>query len=127
MVIPQILFNFVRGKAIGLYIINLINITTMKKWLLILTVGLTAASCQWWHETFDDPEECMEWYLDEMSEADDLDEFEEIANDYSIWYQNLGRVEQWKADKAWDEWRENHESKIEKIDERFNKVYTKYR
>lgn len=126
MVIPQILFNFVRGKAIGLYIINLIYITTMKKWLLILAVGMAATSCQWWHETFDDVEECTEWYLEEMAEADDLEDFEEIANDYSLWYKDLGRVEQWKADKAWDEWREEHESKSEKIDERFDKIYVKY-
>ena len=53
----------------------------MKKWLLILAVGFTAVSCTWWHETFDDTEECTEWYIEEMSEADDLDEFEEIAND----------------------------------------------
>ena len=126
MVIPQILFNFVRGKTIGLYIINLINITTMKKWFLILAVGMTAASCQWWHETFDDVEECTEWYLEEMAEADDLEDFEEIYNDFGLWYKDLGRVEQWKADKAGYEWREEHESKYEKIDERFHKIDVKY-
>ena len=99
----------------------------MKKWLLILAVGFTAVSCTWWHETFDDTEECTEWYIEEMSEADDLDEFEEIANDLSLWYKDLGRVEQWKADKAFNEWYENHESKAEKIKERYEKVYTKYR
>ena len=98
----------------------------MKKWLLILTVGLTAASCQWWHETFDDVEECTEWYLEEMAEADDLEDFEEIFNDFGLWYDDLGRVEQWKSDKAADDWFEDNESKDEKIRERLKDVNEKY-
>lgn len=44
----------------------------MKKLLLLLAVCLTAVSCQWWHETFDSPEECAKWYIEEMVEADNL-------------------------------------------------------
>jgi hypothetical protein len=99
----------------------------MKKWLLILAVGLTAASCQWWHETFNDPEECVVWYLDKLAETKDLDEFEELYNDYTIWYEDLGYIDQIKCEKAAREWREDHEDEWEDIDERNDKLYEKYR
>ncbi len=98
----------------------------MKKWLLILAVGLTAASCQWWHETFDDPEECAVWYLEKMADAEDLEEFEDISEDFSLWAKDLGRVDGWKCDKAYEEWAEDNESKAEKIEDRYEEVYEKY-
>ena len=99
----------------------------MKKWLLILAVGLTAASCQWWHETFDDVEECTEWYLEELAKTKDLDEFEELYNDYSIWRSDLGWTDQLKAYQADDKWRKDNEEKADKIDERYDKLYDKYK
>ena len=62
----------------------------MKKWLLILAVGITTVSCQqWWHENFCDVEECEEWYLKEMSETNDLDEFEEALKSLKIFRSSM--------------------------------------
>ena len=99
----------------------------MKKWILILAVGITATSCQWWHETFDDPEECTEWYLEELSKTSDLKEFEDIYNDYTSWINDLNLTELYKASQAEKDWMKAHEDKWEKINERQNKVYEKYK
>lgn len=95
----------------------------MKKWLLILAVGLTAASCQWWHETFDDPEECAEWYSEQMWKAiqdNDVDEFIEVYNDADAYRKSLGEVDQKKADEASDKWMEKNVDK-EKLKEFYEK------
>ena len=98
----------------------------MKKLLLLVAVCLTLTSCKWWHETFDDTNECAVWYVEQMYEADDLDDFEDIANDFYLWMKDLGKVEQWKAEKALDEWSEENEKKSEKIDKRFKELNEKY-
>lgn len=98
----------------------------MKKWILILAVGITATSCQWWHETFDDPEECTEWYLNELNEADDIEEFEEIYNDFTIWRSDLGQVDKWKATAKRDEWYDENEKKAEKIEKNIDKLRAMY-
>jgi hypothetical protein len=99
----------------------------MKKWLLILAVGLTAASCQWWHETFDDVKECEEWYLDKLADTDDLEDFEEVYNDYTIWRGDLGEIDELKANTAEQEWVDDNEKKSEKIYERIDKLRDLYR
>ena len=99
----------------------------MKKWLLILAVGMTAVSCTWWHETFDDVKECEEWYLEELAKAKDLDKFEEIYNDYTAWRNELGWVDKLKADEAFGDWIEDNEDEWADIGERRTKVYDKYK
>ena len=99
----------------------------MKKWLIILAVGFTAVSCQWWHETFDDVKECEEWYLEELAKAKDLDKFEEIYNDYTAWRNELGSVDVLKADEAFRDWVEDNEDEWADIEERTTKVYDKYK
>ena len=99
----------------------------MKKWLLILVAGMTAASCQWWHETFYSVEECEEWYLEELSETDDLEEFEEIYNDYTIWRSDLGSIDRIKAGTKNMEWSDDNEKKSEKIDKNIDKLRELYR
>lgn len=100
----------------------------MKKWLLILAVGITTVSCQqWWHENFCDVEECEEWYLKEMSETNDLDEFEEIYNDYTLWRSHLGEIAMWKANAKNMEWSDDNEEKSEKINKNINKLRKLYR
>lgn len=98
----------------------------MKKLLLLLAVCLTAASCQWWHQTFDDPEECAEWYMEELSEAKSND-FEVLVNDFTKWRNNLGLVDELKVNKAIEDWTEDNEKKAEKIDKKVNDIYEKYR
>ena len=99
----------------------------MKKWLLILAVGFTAVSCTWWHETFNSAEDCQEWYLEELSDAEDLDEFEEIYNDYTLWNSKLGQVDSWKAYAKEQEWADDNEKKYERINEKINKLRELYR
>jgi hypothetical protein len=98
----------------------------MKKLLLLLAVCLTAVSCQWWHETFDSPEECAEWYAEEMTEADNLSDFEEVYNDYTKWFTTLGEVDRIKVNKWWNDWREDNEKKAEDIDKQVRDIYEKY-
>ena len=98
----------------------------MKKILLLLAVCVAATSCQWWHETFDSPEECAKWYIEEMVEADNLSDFEEVYNDFTKWENTLGDVDRWKVNKVVNDWSEDNEKKAEKIDEKYNDIYEKY-
>ena len=98
----------------------------MKKWLIILAVGFTAVSCQWWHETFDDVEECTEWYLDELDKTNNLKDFEGLYNDYTEWRNELGFVDALKARKAANDWREDNEKESEKMNEKIDELYEKY-
>ena len=41
----------------------------MKKILAILVACAFAVSCQWWHETFSSPEDCVKWYAEQVEEA----------------------------------------------------------
>ena len=99
----------------------------MKKWLIILAVGFTAVSCQWWHETFDDVKECEEWYLEELAKAKDLDKFEEMYNDYTAWRNELGLTDELKANEVFRDWVEDNEDEWADIEERKTKVYDKYK
>jgi len=97
----------------------------MKKLLLLLAVCLTAVSCQWWHETFDSPEECAKWYIEEMVEADNLSDFE-AYNDFTKWENTLGRVDSWKVNKVMNDWSEDNEKEAEKIDKKLDDLRDKY-
>ena len=86
----------------------------MKKLLLLVAVCLTFVGCKWYHETFDSPEECAEWYAEEMNDAvedDDVDEFIEVYNDCDAWQKGLGAADQKKANEAYDKWLEDNASK----------------
>lgn len=98
----------------------------MKKLLLLLAVCLTAVSCQWWHETFDSPEECAKWYIEEMVEADNLSDFEEVYNDFTKWENTLGIVERWKVNKVMKDWSEDNKKEAKKIDEKLDDLRDKY-
>ena len=94
----------------------------MKKWLLILAVCTITVSCKWYHETFDSPEECAEWYSEQMWEAiqdNDVDEFIEVYNDADAYRKSLGEVDQKKADEASEKWMEKNCDK-EKVKEFYN-------
>ena len=86
----------------------------MKKLLLLLAVCTITVSCKWYHETFNSPEECAEWYAEEMHDAivdDDVDKFLEVYNDYTKWYKSLGNADQKKAVEAGDKWLEKNGDK----------------
>lgn len=90
----------------------------MKKWLLILMVCVVAVSCKWWHETFDNPTECAEWYLDELYEAaadGDVSKFRERANDLDEWEAGLSSSELQEVTQAGFNYGQAHPNKIEKI------------
>jgi hypothetical protein len=90
----------------------------MKKWLLILMVCVVAVSCKWWHETFDNPAECAEWYLDELYEAaadGDVSKFRERANDLDEWEAGLSSSELQEVDQAGFNYGQAHPNKIKKI------------
>ncbi len=90
----------------------------MKKWLLILLVCVTAVSCRWWHETFDSPSECGEWYMDELYDAaadGDVSKFRERAKDLDKWEASLSTSELEEVTRAGFDYGIKYPSKIEKI------------
>ena len=48
---------------------NILKFTAMKKILAILVACAFIVSCQWWHETFSSPEDCVKWYAEQVEEA----------------------------------------------------------
>jgi hypothetical protein len=101
----------------------------MKKLLLLLAVCTITVSCKWYHETFNSPEECAEWYAEEMHDAivdDDVDKFLDVYNDYTKWFTTLGEVDRIKVNKWWNDWREDNEKKAEDIDKQVRDIYEKY-
>ena len=83
----------------------------MKKLLVILAVCFVAVSCQWWHETFDSPAECAEWYLDEIYEAaseGDQAKAAELYSDMLKWAEGLDAADAQEADEAAWEWMAKH-------------------
>ena len=74
----------------------------MKKLLAILAVCFVAVSCQWWHETFDSPEDCAKWYSEQIQEAyedGDVEEAVELLGDFMEWYAGLDAADQAKVDR----------------------------
>ena len=83
----------------------------MKKLLAILAVCFVMVSCQWWHETFDSPAECAEWYLDEIYEAaseGDEAKAAELYSDMLEWVVGLDAADAQEADEAALEWMAKH-------------------
>ena len=83
----------------------------MKKLLAILAVCFVMVSCQWWHETFDSPAECAEWYLDEIYEAaseGDQAKAVELYSDMMKWAEGLDAADAREADEAAWEWMAKH-------------------
>ena len=83
----------------------------MKKLLAILAVCFVMVSCQWWHETFDSPAECAEWYLDEIYEAaseGDQAKAVELYSDMMKWAEGLSAADAQEADEAALEWMAKH-------------------
>lgn len=77
----------------------------MKKLLAILAVCFVAVSCQWWHETFDSPEDCAKWYSEQVQEAyedGDVEEALELLGDFMEWYAGLDAADQAKVDRFVD-------------------------
>ena len=90
----------------------------MRRWLLILLVCVAAVSCRWWHETFDDPGECAEWYLDELYEAavdGDVSKFRERVDDINEWEAGLSASESEEVVGAVIRYSNAHPSRVEKI------------
>lgn len=73
----------------------------MKKILAILVACAFAVSCQWWHETFSSPEDCVKWYGEQVQEAmNDGDEEKalELTADFLEWYAGLDEEDRAKVD-----------------------------
>lgn len=69
----------------------------MKKFLAILAVCFVMVSCQWWHETFDSPAECAEWYAEQIAEAfadGDMEKAAELTADFEEYVAGLDEEEQ---------------------------------
>ena len=79
----------------------------MKKLLAILAVCFVMVSCQWWHETFDSPTECAEWYLDEIGEAaseGDDEKANELYSDMMEWCAGLDAADAVKVSGVLFQW-----------------------
>ena len=69
----------------------------MKKFLFIWAVCFVMVSCQWWHETFDSPAECAEWYAEQIAEAfadGDMEKAAELTADFEEYVAGLDEEEQ---------------------------------
>ena len=72
----------------------------MKKLLAILAVCFVMVSGQWGHETFDSPEECTIWYVEQVSEAyadGDMEKAAELMVDFEKWVTGLDTADQLKV------------------------------
>lgn len=101
---------------------NSLSTINMKRWLLILALCTATVSCKWYYKNFASTEECAEWYLERLNDADDINEYEAIRDEYNAWFNTLSISEQQKASKAVDEWYNNNESKAEKVEGSLGRV-----
>lgn len=101
----------------------------MKKYLLILTLGLSmmfVTSCRWIHETFYSVEDCAEWYCEELYDAaidEDKEDFCDRADQLEVWLKDLSESEQEKAIEAIEKWGDRHERKAEIIDSYAEEIF----
>ena len=75
----------------------------MKKFLAILAVCFVMVSCQWWHETFDSPAECAQWYGEQIAEAfadGDMEKAAELAADFEEYVAGLDADEKMELANA---------------------------
>jgi hypothetical protein len=82
----------------------------MKKVFIFLAfsaVIMCTSSCRFIHETFYSPEECAEWYLEQIDEASmsgDMAKAAELTTERMEWYAGLSIEEQMEADRAASSW-----------------------
>ena len=92
----------------------------MKKLLVILSACFVMVSCQFWHETFDSPAECTEWYLEQIYEAGldgDVSKVAELNADYQEWLLDLDESEAAEAGLAALAWLESHPEILEVLEQ----------
>ena len=80
---------------------NILNFTVIKKILAILVACAFIVSCQWWHETFSSPEDCVKWYAEQVEEAvndGDQERVIELSADFLEWYSGLDEEDRAKVD-----------------------------
>lgn len=64
----------------------------MKRLLFVLALAASMVSCRLWHEKFDTPEECAEWYLDQIYAAAEKGDFEkgiDLTDDFIAYSETL--------------------------------------
>lgn len=106
----------------------------MKRLFVILAACFTMVSCQFYYETFADPEECVDWYMEQVFEAtleEDEAKAEELMNDMYEWYEGLDAADQAVVELCLseyglldDEW--FLEELFEELEEEYDEEYDEY-
>lgn len=71
----------------------------MKRLFIVLALCCLMVSCQWWHETFDSPKECVSWYLEQLRSAvenGDADAIDDLVDDLFDYCLDLEDNEDWE-------------------------------
>lgn len=90
----------------------------MKKLLVLFAALGLLVSCQLIHQTFDSPDECAAWYLDEIYDAvqdKDAEKVQSLADDSNEWYEGLDKAEQKEADNGSAKWAIDNPEKMAAI------------
>ncbi len=83
----------------------------MKKLLLIAAMCgcLLFTSCKWYYENFSSVESCTEWYLEQLSDAidsDDADDIASVTEDLVLWVEGLSSEDLSEFQRACEKWGE---------------------